>query len=217
MDDARIRAAREKAGRAAAQRAGGRQLTPGEAAFDHPATRAAWTKARRRVRRSLTLWSVLWAALFVGVSMLGELDLSPKAEHNLVGGLGALLFLSYLCILYLRLGSLSCLRRIRHILRREPWRPIAAARRRAGVTDSVGVPVEVDLVARDEGNERADGSPARKAKRPPKILSARNPVHRRRWHEAMERGALLAGGRSLGVLALPDGTELMEVRQRGNG
>ncbi|MFI9051632.1 hypothetical protein [Streptomyces sp. NPDC053427] len=214
MDDARIQAARERARRAADRRARAQQLAPGEAAFDRPETRAAWTRTRRRVRWSLTLWTALWMALFVGVSLLGDLDLSPKAEHNLVGGLGALLFLSYLFILYARLSSLSCLRRIRGVLRTDAWRPIPAARRRFDVTDSSGVPVELHLVARDARNEEADGAPVRKSGRPAKAHSARNPVHRRRWHEAMERGALYAGDEALGVLALPDGTRLMEVTRR---
>ncbi|MFG2138962.1 hypothetical protein [Streptomyces sp. NPDC048650] len=212
MDDARIQAARERARRAADRRARP-EPAPGEAAFDRPATREAWTKARRRVRWSLTLWTVLWLALFVGVSLLGELDLPARTGRNLVGGLGALLFLSYLCLLYLRLGSLRCLARIRGVLRAEPWRPIAGAHRKSGVKDPHGVAVELPADA-DEDTGAAGSVTVRKTGDGVRGASARNPVHRRRWDQAMEEGARYAGDTAHGVLALPDGTGLMEVRRR---
>ncbi|MEU9113628.1 hypothetical protein AB0D04_18075 [Streptomyces sp. NPDC048483] len=213
MDNARIEAARERARRAADRKARREQLAPGEAAFDQPATRAAWTATRRRMRWSLTLWSVVWVALFIGVSRLGELGLSPKAEHNLVGGLGALLFLSYPFLLYARLGSLSCLRRIRGILRDDVWRPVPSVRRNPHI-DAGGIALDLDLGTAEERAGRAAKEPHPKANTTGPTHSARSTTLRRRWPEAMERGALYAGDEAHGVLALPDGTGLMEVRRR---
>jgi hypothetical protein len=180
------------------------QLPLEKSAFDHPATRDTWVRARRRVRWGLAFWSVLLVVLFIGVNVLGELDAfgSGKAKKNVVGGVPAVAFLCYLCILYLRVGSLRCLRRIRDVLRAEPWQPIPAAHREPGVKDVAGVAVRLRLT--EEAGEEWTG-----------LKSARNPVQRRRWPQALEQGAWYAGdvaGR--GVLALPGGGELMEIETR---
>ncbi|MFF4950455.1 hypothetical protein ACWC2K_04880 [Streptomyces chattanoogensis] len=215
MDEARIQAARERFQGQAARKARAQQLAPGEAAFDNPQTLADWKRTRRRVRWSLTLFSVVWTALFVALALVSpELDLSAKAEHNVTGGLGSLLFLSYLVILYFRLSSLRCLRRIRDVLRSDVWHPIPSARRHSGAKDPYGVPVQLDRGTGHAQDGPAASEPVRKTKGAPKFLSARNPVHRRRWHPAMEQGAWYAGDADLAVLALPGGTTLMELTPR---
>lgn len=176
-----------------------------KSAFDHLATQDAWVRARRRVRLNLAFWSVLLVVLFVGVNVLGELDVfgSGKAKKNAVGGIPAVAFLCYLCVLYLRVDSLRCLRRIRDVLRTEPWQSLPEARREPGVKDVAGVAVRLRL-SEQAGDEWTG------------LQSARNPVRRRRWPEALEQGAWYAGdvaGR--GVLALPGGGgELMEIAAR---
>ncbi|MFH8571504.1 hypothetical protein [Streptomyces sp. NPDC017993] len=102
----------------------------------------AWMKARRRVRLSLTLWTVLWLLVFFTLSALGATGVFGKAEPKAVGGLTGVTFFCYLGILYVRVGSLRCLKRIRNTLQAHPWRLIPPARRPAS-KDVMGVPVHL--------------------------------------------------------------------------
>ncbi|MFF3496763.1 hypothetical protein ACFYWS_36110 [Streptomyces sp. NPDC002795] len=76
----------------------GVQLPLADGAFEDPATRATWTRTRRKVRVRLTLWTVFWVGSFIAVSLLDEF-------RNLLGPVGAVVFLVYLvylCQLYLK-------------------------------------------------------------------------------------------------------------------
>ncbi|MFJ8932461.1 hypothetical protein ACIRLA_38390 [Streptomyces sp. NPDC102364] len=195
-----------------AQRASQLPLT--KCAFDDPATRTAWTKTRRKVRARLTLWAVFWVGSFVALSVLdgfgviGLSDVRFKGRRggsggNLLGMVGAVVFLVYLCQLYLYVVSLRSLKRMRRVLERHPWRIVSAVRRQPRVTDPSGVPVRLRIGVEGARNEWSD------------LMSASGVLRKRRWPEAMEHGVWHAGDDwGPGVLALPGGENLMEVRKR---
>lgn len=185
------------------------QLPLGKCAFEHPHTRAGWTAARRKTRRSLALWGVLWLALFVALSLLGAQGHlgDGKARQNVMGGVPVVTLLVYLVFAYRRISSLRCLGRMRRVLEAHPWRPIPAARA-AGGKDVLGVAVQLRRPEPAPG-DAGDGDGWTAAR------TARNPLERRRWPAAMEHGAWYAGDlEGPGVLALPGGDELMSVEPR---
>ncbi|MGW6907667.1 hypothetical protein [Streptomyces sp. NPDC054940] len=130
----------------------------------------------------------------------------PGSENKDGGVLGlilTLLLFAYVVFLYLYVSSLRSLRRIRRVLEAHPWRPIPGARRQPLLKDAIGVPIRLQQNAVTEAAQ-SDG-----------FMSARGTVHPRRWPEAMEYGAWHAGDiQGHGVLALPGGTDLMEVEPR---
>ncbi|MEB8342681.1 hypothetical protein [Streptomyces endophyticus] len=190
------------------------QLPLAKCAFDDPATRDAWTRTRRTVRVRLTLWTVFWVGSFIVLSLLdgfgviGLSDVHFKARWGgdggtLLGLVGAVPFLVYLCQLYLYVVSLRSLKRIRRVLERRPWRLVSAVRKQHQVTDPSGVPVRLRIGAEGARNEWSH------------VMSASGVPRKRRWPEAMEHGAWHAGDNwGPGVLALPGGENLMEVRKR---
>ncbi|MCX5530889.1 hypothetical protein OG785_09995 [Streptomyces sp. NBC_00006] len=190
------------------------QLPLTKCAFDDPGTRTAWTKSRRKVRVRLTLWTVFWVGSFVALSLLdgfgviGLSDVRFKGRRggsggNLLGMVGAVVFLVYLCQLYLYVVSLRSLKRMRRVLERHPWRIVSAVRKQHQVTDPSGVPVRLRIGAEGARNEWSH------------LMSASGVPRKRRWPEAMEHGAWHAGDNwGPGVLALPGGEDLMEVRKR---
>ncbi|SDP65675.1 hypothetical protein SAMN04487981_13152 [Streptomyces sp. cf386] len=180
----------------------------GKAAFDHPETRTAWAKARRALITRLSLATFLFAAAFITLSVLQGFGVitMPGSENKDGGVLGlilTLLLFVYVVFLCLYVSALRSLRRIRRVLEAHPWRPIQGAQRQPVLKDAIGVPILLLLNATAE-TAKADG-----------FMSARGAVHRRRWPEAMEYGAWHAGDlEGHGVLALPGGTDLMEVEPR---
>ncbi|MFJ9178758.1 hypothetical protein [Streptomyces sp. NPDC102360] len=182
-------------------------------AFDDPDTRSAWTRTRRKVRVRLTLWTAFWSGSFIVLSLLdgfGVISLSEVRFEarwggdggTLLGLVGAVPFLVYLCQLYLYVLSLRSLKRIRRVLERRPWRLVSAVRKQHQVTDASGVPVRLRIGAEGARNEWSH------------LMSASGVPRKRRWPEAMENGAWHAGDSwGPGVLALPDGENLMEVRK----
>ncbi|WP_320784355.1 hypothetical protein [Streptomyces sp. CRN 30] len=185
----------------------GEQVSTEKAAFDHPGTRAAWTRARRAVTARLAVATFLWLAAMIALIALHESGVTwpadPGEGDGVIGLVVALLPFAYLVVLYLYVSALRSTKRIRRILRAHPWQPIPAARKQSLLVDASGVAVQLQLSAAGEP-ERTSGP-----------RSARGTVHRRRWPEAMERGAWYAGDvEGRGVLALPGGTDLMEVGPR---
>ncbi|MBA4864444.1 hypothetical protein H1V43_24440 [Streptomyces sp. PSKA54] len=177
----------------------------GKVSFDHPGTRNAWVKARRRVIARLTLWTILWVTSSLAPSLLQEFDVISMSDtvEGVLGLIVSLTFFAYLVILYLDVSALRSIKRIRRILEAAPWRPIPAARKHPLLKDASGVPVQLQLGAAGETDELSG------------VMSARGSVRRRRWPEAMEQGAWYAGDvEGHGVLALPGGTQLMEVQPR---
>jgi hypothetical protein len=178
-----------------------------EQAFGNSKTRAEWRKARRRVTMSLIVWPSLWLLLFAFAIALGELDVFGRSQDDVVGGVGGGGFVVFSCVFCMCLSRLWCLKRIRRVLETHAWRPIPAARRRSDIKDVQGVTVQLCL--------GGDGAQARGDDEWTELRSARGPIHRRRWPEAMERGAWYAGeATGRGVLALPGGSGLMEVAAR---
>lgn len=179
-----------------------------KAAFDHSGTRTAWAGARRAMITRLSLATFLWATSFIALSVLqgfGVIALpgGDKRDGGLLGSILTLLLFVYVTFLYLYVSALRSLKQIRRLLETHPWQPISGAHRIPALKDASGVPVQLQL------NNAAE--PAR----PGGIMSARGTVHRRRWPEAMEHGAWYAGDvEGHGVLAVPGGTDLMEVRPR---
>ncbi|GGZ39217.1 hypothetical protein [Streptomyces poonensis] len=179
-----------------------------EVAFVHPGTRTAWAKARRAVIMRLSAATFLFVAVFIALSLLHGFDVIslPSANGKPEDTLGLILTLAlfvYLTFLYLYVGALRSSKRIRRILEAHPWQPIPGARRQPLVKDASGVPIQLQLSTMTKPSKSSD------------IMSARGIVHRRRWPEAMEQGAWYAGdAEKHGVLALPDGSELMEVSPR---
>ncbi|RAJ63572.1 hypothetical protein K378_03687 [Streptomyces sp. Amel2xB2] len=190
-------------------------------AFDDPATRAAWTAARRRVVFRLCLWSTLFVAAFAVTAVLAPVHSSVefhsrgRGDNSLSGVIGGLAFLAYPFALYSCCGALSRLRKARSILEVYPWRSLPAVRKLSGTGEALGVSVQFRLpdgAEADDGESTYaddDGSVWSES------MSARNPLRWNRWDEAMERGAWYAGDLAIGgVLALPGGRGLMTV-QRG--
>lgn len=179
-----------------------------KAAFDHPGTRTAWAKERRAVVTRLSLATFLFVAAFITLSVLQGFGLitmpsSEKKDGGVLGLILTLLFFVYVVFLGLYVSALRSLQRIRRLLEAHPWRPIPGAHRQPVLKDAIGVPIQLRLNATTE-TANADG-----------FKSARGAVHRRRWPEAMECGAWYAGDvEGHGVLALPGGTDLMEVEPR---
>lgn len=179
-----------------------------KAAFDHPGTRTAWAKARRAMITRLSVATFLFVATFIALSVLqgfGIITLSgsEKKDGGLLGLILTLLLFVYVTFLYLYVSALRSVKRIRRVLEAHPWRPIPGAHRQHLLQDSSGVPIRLRLSAEAEAAQ-SDG-----------FMSASGAVHRRRWPEAMAYGAWYAGDvEGHGVLALPGGTDLMEVKPR---
>ncbi|MCL8016826.1 hypothetical protein [Streptomyces sp. AS02] len=179
-----------------------------KAAFDHPGTRTAWVKARRAIRTRLSLATFLFVASFVTLSVLQGFGIialpgAEKKDGGILGLVLSLLLFVYVVFLYLYVSALRSLQRVRRLLEAHPWRAISGARRHAALKDPNGVPIQLQL-NEAAGPDQSDN-----------FMSARGTVHRRRWPEAMEYGAWYAGDvEGHGVLALPGGTDLMEVGPR---
>ncbi|WP_407551104.1 hypothetical protein QOM21_17225 [Streptomyces sp. Pv4-95] len=236
-DASRVEAVRAEAGLKSAREETRRQ-SAGRTAFDHPETRAAWKRLRRRVRGSLTLWTVLWLGSFVALSVLGAADRLGRPD-KVTGPYGGITFLVYLCFLYLRVGSLRCLGRMRRDLETYEWQPVPAARRNPHFKDVDGVAVQLRL---DDAEGEPAGAGSLRKTAPRKtgpaegaapgrlfggagerwtgLLSARNPAHRRRWTEEMADGAWYAGDPlaahpkdlvGSGVVSTPGGGDLFAL------
>lgn len=173
-------------------------------AFDHPETRAAWESARRKARRRRWVWHFLYALAWVACFVLIG-NASSEIEKDRFAGALVLVSFCYLFLLYLRRDLMASLKRIRRVLEEHPWQFIPEAHKPAGVKDVMGVPLQLRYSERDELTG---------------LMSARSPLHRRRWPEGLEHGAWYAGKvcqaggartRGFGVLAVPGGGELMEV------
>ena len=188
------------------------QLPLQKAAFDDPGTRAAWTRLRRRARTRLILCTVVWVAVFVAISVLDGFGVIALSEvggtsrtggrSDLLGGVLTLTLIVYILVLSLCLRSLRCLKRIRAVLERHPWQTGPSVHRQPGIKDANGVAVRLRFA-----NEPVKGRDD--------LMSAQAPLFRRRWPEAMERGAWYAGDiNGQGVLAVPGGDSLMEIKPR---
>ncbi|WP_158708332.1 hypothetical protein [Streptomyces sp. NRRL S-455] len=173
-------------------------------AFDHPETRVAWEKARRKAKRGGWFWHFLYALSWVVCFAFSANASSEIAKDRAAGAIVLVTFI-YLILLYLRRDVMGSLKRIRRVLEQHPWQLIPAAHRPAGVKDVMGVPVQLRY---REGEELTG------------LMSARNPLRRRHWPEELEHGAWYAGEvwreggartRGFGVLSVPGGGELMEV------
>lgn len=181
------------------------QLPLEKRAFDHPPTRRTWENAHRRARTGLILWIALWVAAFLAVNALRASGLHTQVHPDVITmGCITLFFLS---ITTVAAGTsvLLCLRRIRAVLEAEQWRRIPGARKREGIKDISGVPIQLrceEDALENAGNGWTD------------LLCARDPVKRRRWPEEMEQGAWFAGNHHRGVLTLPGGGDLLEVGPR---
>jgi hypothetical protein len=173
-------------------------------AFDHPETRAAWERARRKARGGRWIWHILYALSWVVFVALHANASSEMGEKRIAGAF-VLVSFCYLLLLYLRRDLMASLKRIRRVLEEHPWQFIPEAHKPSGVKDVMGVPLQLRY---SEGEELTG------------LMSARSPLHRRRWPEGLEQGAWYAGKvwqaggartRGFGVLAVPGGGELMEV------
>ncbi|MGW7055551.1 hypothetical protein [Streptomyces sp. NPDC054887] len=170
-------------------------LPPTAPAFDHPETRQAWRRARRRVAGGLV------ALLLLTLTALALAGLYAQEIRDAGAGVVPALFCGLVvpCALYSYVGSLRRLRRMRHVLRAHPWQHREGCRKEAGVRDPGGVPVR--LMTREGGWSRQ--------------LTARNPLRWNRWDPAMEHGVWLAGSPASGaVVALPGGRGLMTLDRR---
>jgi hypothetical protein len=176
-------------------------------AFDHPETRAAWEKAWRKGKGRLRVWHFLYALSWVAYLAYFPNASSAYEEQRAAGAI-VLATICYLVLVYFNRDRKACLKRIRRVLEEHPWQLIPTAHRPSGVKDVMGVPVRLRY---REGEELTG------------LMSARNPLHRRRWPEELERGAWYAGNvwqtggastRGFGVLAVPGGGELMEVSRQ---
>lgn len=173
-------------------------------AFDHPETRAAWEKARRKAKRGRWIWHLPYGLSWVAYFVLSG-NASSEIEKERFAGAIVLVSFVYLILLYLRRDVMASLKRIRRVLEEHPWQFIPEAHKPSGVKDVMGVPLQLRY---SEGEELTG------------LMSARSPLHRRRWPQGLEQGAWYAGKvwqaggartRGFGVLAVPGGGELMEV------
>ncbi|WP_405744547.1 hypothetical protein OG422_21630 [Streptomyces sp. NBC_01525] len=162
------------------------------------------------MRILLTCWTVGWVVFFIALTLLdgfGVISLSDvkwsgrrgRGGGNLIGAIGAITLLVYICFLYYYVISLRALKRIRRLLEAHPWRPVAAVRRIPRNKD-IGVPVRLRLGDADEWT---------------RDMSTRGTRPRRQWPKALEQGAWHAGNlEGAGVLALPGGGRPMEIKPR---
>ncbi|MGX1886444.1 hypothetical protein [Streptomyces sp. NPDC055287] len=169
-------------------------VPPTGCAFDHPQTREAWQRARRRVVGGLVAFVLLTLTALAVTGLY-----APQIRRAGAGLAPALFFgLALPCALYAYMGSLRRLRRMRKVLRENPWKYREALGRQAGTKDPNGVPVR--LMTREGGWSRP--------------LTARNPLRWYRWDPEMENGVWLAGSPASGaVVALPGGRGLMTLER----
>lgn len=163
-------------------------------AFDHPGTRQAWRRARLRIIAGAVLFTILALAVLVLTGVYTyEIDASgwDRGVAVFFGIVVPGAVVSYV-------SSLRRLGRMRKVLRSHPWKHREGARRAVHVVDSQGIPVQL---------LKSDGEWSR-------VATARNPLRWYRWNRAMERGVWLAGSAGAGgVLALPGGNGLMEIKR----
>ncbi len=167
-------------------------------AFDHPETRLDWYRARRRVAARFLVCMILLLSVVVVLSVH-----AAETKKGGLPGLGLLLTLTLVlpCILYVYIGSLLRLRRMRTVLQSWPWEPRASVRKDPHVQDAAGVPVQLKTGDGDDDWTQ--------------VMRARNPLRWNRWDEAMESGAWFAGDPAFGgVIALPGGRGLMVLERR---
>lgn len=173
-------------------------------AFDHPATRTAWERERRRAKRRGWVWHFLYFLSWVVFGALHANASGSLAKERIAGGIVLVTFV-YLSVIYLRRDVMGSLNRMRRVLEQYSWQAIPAAHRSSDVKDLNGVPVRLRYL---EGEELTG------------LMSARKPTRRRHWPESLEHGAWYAGEvrweadraqRGYGVLAVPGGDELLEV------
>lgn len=163
-----------------------------KSAFDHPETRQAWHRARRRVRAGLV------ALLLATVGVLWLIGAFPDWFDTRRSTLAPALFFGLFLptALFSYISTLRRLRRMRTVLESHPWQHRESARKCLRARESQGVAVELM-------NEDGSWSPA---------MAARNPLRWYRWVKSMEHGLWLAGRPSQGaVIALPGGRGLMTL------
>lgn len=173
------------------------QVPLDKCAFDHPPTRLAWRRARLRVTAGLVVLVVVTVVVLAVVGTYKtQIDLGGKRASFLP----ALYFGLVLPTgLYVYIGSLRRLSRIRKVLRANPWQYRAAARKHPHARNSQGVAVQLKAKEGDEWG---------------RAMGARNPLRWYRWDAAMEQGVWLAGVASIGaVIALPGGQGLMTLQR----
>jgi hypothetical protein len=189
-------------------------------AFDHPETRAAWERTRRRVRGRFLLWTLIFVVLLVLSAALSEPSVDSGYRRGGTSGpwpmVSGLALLWYLCVLYASLGALSRLKKARSVLEAYPWQQFPAVRK-AG-RESTGVLVQLPLADAAPGGgglrkDRPGGAAADGGQWTP-TMCARDPRRWNIWDERMERGAWFAGDPGKwGVLALPGGEGMMTVQR----
>ncbi|MBT2526156.1 hypothetical protein J7E91_12060 [Streptomyces sp. ISL-99] len=165
-----------------------------DCAFDHPETRKAWQRARRRVAGGLVVFVLLT------ITALALTGLYAQDIRRAGAGVVPALFFGLVApgALYAYIGSLRRLRRMRKVLQANPWKHRDALSKQAGTKDPNGVPVR--LMTREGGWSRP--------------LTARNPLRWYRWDPAMENGVWLAGSPASGaVVAMPGGRGLMTLER----
>ncbi|MET9516913.1 hypothetical protein [Streptomyces sp. NPDC002994] len=165
-------------------------------AFDDPATRQAYEKARRRARVSLLIRvAVFLALLIVATAFKGE-------ETQLVSGTASFLLIPTAFLLAGPAKTLHWLRAVESVLKSSPWRYCSVVRRQDA---KVGASTAVQLRLGD-GNSDEGWSP---------VLAARTSRRRTRWSGQFEHGAWFAGNSDRGgVLALPGGQRLMTLHRQ---
>ncbi|MDG4856966.1 hypothetical protein P8605_02120 [Streptomyces sp. T-3] len=164
-------------------------------AFDDPATREAFERARRRAVINLLVRFAVWLVLLI-VAVAG-----PDDEAQLVRGLGSFLFMVWSFFLIGPGRAVRWYAAVGAALRSGPWQHGIAVRR-PGVKVGGGTAVEVRL---DEESASAGDATAKQEHRHP-VLAARTWRRRRRWAADLEQAAWFVGDPERGgVLALPGG------------
>jgi hypothetical protein len=165
-------------------------------AFDDPATRQAYKKARRSALVSLFSRVGVFLALLIVAKVFKE------EETQLVPGLASFLLIPAAFLLAGPAKALRWLRSVESVLRSHPWRYCSAVGRRDAKVDA-GTAVQLRLG--DEGSDE-DRTP---------VLAARTWRRRTRWSGEFEHGAWFAGNPDRGgVLALPGGHGLMTLHRQ---
>ncbi|MEU9116704.1 hypothetical protein AB0D04_34380 [Streptomyces sp. NPDC048483] len=171
-------------------------------AFDDPATRHAFERARRRVLISLLVRVGVWLALLVVAKVV-------ETDSQLIEGTAAFLLIPAAFLLVGPAKAVRWMGHVRGVLTSFPWQWCAVVRRKEA---KVGAGTGVQLRLGDSGSGSGSGSGSEPDWTP--VMAARTWRRRKYWSRELEDGAWFAGDPDRGgVIARPGGHGLMTLRR----
>ncbi|MFM9370774.1 hypothetical protein [Streptomyces sp. Da 82-17] len=170
-------------------------------AYDDPATREAWSRAKRLTLVNFLVRAVIWVGLLV-TAMVGP----DRDGSQVVTGLAAFLSMITAFLLIRPARKLQWLLVVGRVLKSGPWRPVTAVRRPA-VKVASGLPVEL-LPGAAEADEQVG--------KEPRVVAARTWRRRVPWSDEASQECWIVTSedpRLPSVLARPGGTDLVTLHR----